>query len=59
MFFYPCLLIYFDYLTGMSTQLYTLTTIVLVLQVIYYEHLMSWWKKRGVEVLFPEVSYNN
>jgi len=41
---------------SMATQLYTLTTIVLVLQVVYYDHLMSWWKKGGVEVLFPEVS---
>lgn len=37
-------------------QLYTLTTIVLVLQVIYYDHFLSWWKKGGVEVFFPEVS---
>lgn len=36
-------------------QLYTLTTIVLVLQTIYYDHLVSWWVGEQVD-LFPEVS---
>lgn len=42
---------------GMN-QLYTLTTIVLVLQTIYYDHIVRWWESRQVENvdLFPEVS---
>jgi hypothetical protein len=39
-------------------QLYTLTTIILVLQTIYYDHVMRWWAgdREEVEDLFPEVS---
>ncbi|KAG0555124.1 hypothetical protein KC19_12G146400 [Ceratodon purpureus] len=37
--------------------LYTLTTIILVLQTIYYDHIVRWWANDRVEVedLFPEV----
>lgn len=41
-----------------SIQLYTFTTIVLVLQTIYYDHVAHLWARAPVEVedLFPEVS---
>jgi len=41
-----------------TIQLYTFTTIVLVLQTIYYDHVAHLWARAPVEVedLFPEVS---
>lgn len=42
-----------------AIQLYTLTTIILVLQTIYYDRLNALWRRdrvRSVDDLFPEVS---
>lgn len=30
-------------------QLYTISTVVLVLQSLYYDHLYSWWKSQKIE----------
>ena len=52
-------MVWFTYVFNMcSIQLYTFTTIVLVLQTIYYDHVAHLWARAPVEVedLFPEVS---
>ncbi|CAL9152796.1 unnamed protein product [Musa hybrid cultivar] len=40
-----------------TALLYTATTVVLVLQTLYYDYWVSWWKKRGLqaplEVIIP------